>query len=281
MENKTKQIFLSYSYKDFNVINKIVEKLLTNNIRLSNIENQLTSNEELSSELVNRISSSDYMVIFLSPNYSKWQEYETYIGLERYMSKRDITIIPVLLDKVPLPDKFNTFLYIDLTTNFDSGLNTLVSQLQNTSKIDFSMLNGYQFENLIADLLQKIGFINIKRNITLDNTEIDIVGDYKYIDPFGDIRLETWIVEVKLYNNARLDVKSIQQIKSQFLSNTNFDKALIVTNGYLTSASKQALDLIKSKEKIDIRVIEGSELKRLLLKNTALIDKYFTYGVGR
>lgn len=275
MENKTKQIFLSYSYKDSDVINKIVDKLLQNNIKLSNIENKFTSNEELSSKLVNSISSSDYMVIFLSSNYSKWQEYETYIGLEKYLSKRDITIIPVLLDKVAVPDILNTYLYIDLTTNFDSGLNSLVSQLQNTSKIDFSVFNGYQFENLIADLLQEIGFINIKRNITLGNTEIDIVGDYKYLDPFGHIRLETWIVEVKLYKNSRLDVKSIRQIKSQFFSNANFDKALVITNGYLTSASKQALDLMKSKEKIDVRVIEGSELKRLLLKNTALTDKYF------
>lgn len=275
MEKKTKEIFLSYSYKDSDIINKVVDKLLQNNIKLSNINDQFISNEELSSKLVNSISSSDYMVIFLSPNYSKWQEFETYIALEKYLSKRDITIIPVLIDKVVVPDMLNTFLYIDLTTNFDSGLNSLVNQLQNTKKIDFSVINGYQFENLIADLLREIGFINIKRNVTIGNTEIDIVGDYKYLDPFGDIRLETWIVEAKLYKNSRLDVKSIQQIKKLFLSDTNFDKALVVTNGFLTSATKQVLDLIKSKEKIDIRVIEGSELKRLLLKNTALTDKYF------
>lgn len=275
MDNKTKQIFLSYSYKDLDVIDKIIDKLLNNDIKLNNINNQSTSNQEISSELVSRISSTDYMVIFLSSNYSKWQEFETYIGLEKYLSKRDITIIPVLLDKVALPDKLNTFLYIDLTTNFDSGLDVLVSQLKDTSKIDFSTLNGYQFENLIADLLQEIGFVDIKRNIVIGNSEIDIIGNYISLEPFGDTRVETWIVEVKLYKDSRLDVKSIQQIKNNFLRDTYFDKALLVTNGYLTSASKQALDLIKSKEKLDIRVIEGSELKRLILKYSTLINKYF------
>ncbi len=275
MENKTKQIYLSYSYKDFDIIKKIMDVLLKNNIKLSNIDNHVTYNEDLSLELENKISSSDYMVVFMSSNYSKWQEYETYIGFEKYLSKRDITIIPVLLDKVAVPDKLNTFLYIDFTKDFDKGLNALVRQLKNTNKIDFSMLNGYQFDKLIADLLQEIGFSNIERNINLGNTEIDIICDYKYQGPFGDIRLETWMVEVKLYQNSRLDVKSIQQIKNQFLSNANFDKALVVTNGYLTSPSKEALDFIKSKENIDIKVIEGSELKRLLLINSALIDKYF------
>lgn len=260
------------------MVNKIIDRLLKNNIEISNIASNTNSEEELSSELVNSISSSDYIVIFISPNYSKWQEYETYIGLEKYLSRRDITIIPVLLDKVVVPDILNTFLYIDLTENIDIGLNVLINQIQNTSKIDFSMLNGYQFENLVADLLQEIGFINIKRNITSGDANIDIICDYKYADPFGSIQLETWIVEVKLYSNSRLDISSIQQIKSQLLSNINYNKALIVTNGYLTSASKQALDLIKSKEQIDIRVIEGSELKRLLLNNNTLINKYFVLG---
>ncbi len=275
MVNNKKKVFLSYAYKDNYMVNKIIDRLLKNNIEISNIASNTNSEEELSSELVNSISSSDYIVIFISPNYSKWQEYETYIGLDKYLSRRDITIIPVLLDKVVVPDILNTFLYIDLTENIDIGLNVLINQIQNTSKIDFSMLNGYQLENLVADLLQEIGFINIKRNITSGDANIDIICDYKYADPFGSIQLETWIVEVKLYSNSRLDISSIQQIKSQLLSNINYNKALIVTNGYLTSASKQALDLIKSKEQIDIRVMEGSELKRLLLNNNTLINKYF------
>lgn len=277
MENRTKQIYLSYSYKDINKINKIIDVLLKNNIKLSNIDHA-SYNEDISMEIEQLISSSDYMVVFISSNYSKWQEYENYIEFEKYMSKRDITIIPVLIDNVALPDKLNTFLYINLTNDFESGLNELVSQLKNASRIDFSKFSGYQFEKMIEDLLREIGFINIRSYITLVDTGIDIICDYKYQDPFGDIRLEKWLVELKLYRKSRLDVKSIQQIKSQLLNSEKFDKALVITNGYLTSASNQALNLIKDKENIDIKIIEGSELKRLLLKNSALIDKYFAEG---
>lgn len=278
MDKNEKNIYLSYSHNDTFIVNKIADELSKNNIHISNKFEKYLTGEEISSYLTNSISSSDYMVIFISSNYSKWQDYETYIAFEEYLSKRDITIIPVLLDKVSLPESLNNFLYIDLTQNFENGLNVLVSQLKNTSKVDFSILSYKQFEDLVSELLSDIGFFNIKRNMRFNDIGTDIVCEYRNIDPFGNIQNDTWIVEVKLYKSSRLDIKTILQVKNQLLNNASFDKALIVTNGYLTSASKQTLDLIKGKEKIDIKVIEGSELKRLLIKKDALINKYFIMG---
>lgn len=169
----------------------------------------------------------------------------------------------------------NSYQYIDLSKNFREGVDILINQLQNTSIIDFSKISGYEFENLVSDLLEELGFLNIKRNITLEDSGIDIIGEFPYTDPFGNKQLETWVVEVKLYKKSRLDIKAIQKIKYKLLNDSGFSKALLVTNGHLTSATKKFLDSINKQEKLYIRVIEGTELKRLLLKNNDLLSKYF------
>jgi hypothetical protein len=52
-------------------------------------------------------------------------------------------------------------------------------------------------------------------------------------------------------------------------------KGLLVTNGQLTSAARDWLASAEAQSRIEIRVIEGTELKRLLLQHKELVNKYF------
>lgn len=141
------------------VINKIVNRLLKNNNKVvSNTDYQSISNEELSSELVNRISSSDYMVIFLSSNYSKWQEYETYIGLEKYLSKRDITIIPVLLDKVAPNRNFeNTCIWGQLFNELKARM--ILVEFKNYDKTEIGKDEVNQIRNYLTESMGKLAIL--------------------------------------------------------------------------------------------------------------------------
>ncbi len=87
--------------------------------------------------------------------------------------------------------------------------------------------------------------------------------------------LKLGLLKLNCIKKSRLDIKAIQKIKSQLLRYPDFSKALLVTNGHLTSATKKFLDFINRQEKLYIRVIEGTELKRLLLKNNDILSEYF------
>lgn len=275
MKNNFKKVFLSYINQDRDIAYRIIDELQKNDMVVYHGDYNFDIGESISDVIESNISVSDYIIILLSSNFSKWQEYEMLKGLEENFSKRDITILPVILDKTKLPEFLNSYQYIDLSKNFREGVDILINQLQNTSIIDFSKISGYKFENLVSDLLEELGFLNLKRNIILEDSEIDIIGQFPYTDPFGNKKLETWVVEAKLYKKSRLDIKAIQKIRSQLLSYPDFSKALLVTNGHLTSATKKFLDFINRQEKLYIRVIEGTELKRLLLKNNDILSEYF------
>jgi hypothetical protein len=70
------------------------------------------------------------------------------------------------------------------------------------------------------------------------------------------------------------------QLAGYAKNDPKINKALLVTNGKLTSV---ALDWVSDAPKvtgIPIRVVDGTELKRLLLQNTDLVSKYFTVSLG-
>lgn len=275
MSSSGHKIFLSYSQKDDKIAKQIINMLHSSGITVYESNYCSSIGESISENIENNIFVSDYMVILLSKNFSQWQEYEILKGLEKYYSKRDITILPIIIDKRNLPDILNSHQYIDISEDLEIGVEKLVEYIINTKKIEFSQLLPSDFEKMVSELLDSLGFFNIRNNVCTNDSEIDIIGDFPYTDPFGDKILETWVVEVKLYKNSRLDIKAIRQITNLLLSNPTFSKGLLVTNGYLTSVANDFLDSVKVQKNLYIRVIEGTELKRLLLKNKDIIDKYF------
>jgi hypothetical protein len=58
-------------------------------------------------------------------------------------------------------------------------------------------------------------------------------------------------------------------------------KGLLVTNGQLTSAARAWLESAEAKNRAEVRVVDGPELKRLLLRHKELIYKYFGKQTGQ
>jgi len=103
----------------------------------------------------------------------------------------------------------------------------------------------------------------------------DIRANYISTDPFGAEKEETWIAEVKFYRNARADLNAMRQMASYLERLPGQYKGLIITNGQLTSAAREWLALAENEHRIEVRVVDGTELKRLLLNNPQLVDRYF------
>ncbi len=276
MEMSRPKVFLSYNNKDSEIADRIIDELSRNKIHVFMDKYTISLADSVNNTIEKMLSASDYIILLLSENYSSWQEYEILKSIEINLTKRDITILPVLVNNNKLPNILNSIQYIDLTKDFERGLQELVTQIINSSLINFAKLTPLTFEEMIVDLFHSLGFLEIQRNIIADDCqEIDIVAKYPYTDPFGDKRLETWIVETKFYKNSRLDIKSIQQLHYNLVYKEHYTKGLLVTNGHLTSASKRYFESLPNKEKKDMKIIEGNELKRLILKNKKLVTKYF------
>lgn len=274
---KQYHVFLSYASADKEVAHRIVEELRKRGIRVWFDTCELQPGDSIAKAIEYAISASDYLVVLLSPSSvnSVWVQQELGAALSIELTTRNITLLPVVIADCEIPPLLASYQFLDLRTDFDQGVTRLVEQIGLVPEIDFSVLDGRAFENLIADLLTKLGFRGIEREWAIADFGVDIEAEYSRLDPFGVEATETWLVEVKFYSQSRADLRSIRQLVDYMSRLPARSKGLLVTNGQLTSAARDWLASAEAQSRIEIRVIDGTELKRLLLQHKELVNKYF------
>lgn len=265
-------VFLTFSQKD-----RMVAQLLQLKLRDAGVNAWSDEHFDYGADwklaLDARLRTSDYVLLLVSQaalNSSYFrEEYATALMLREF-SDRSITVIPILLEDVDLPPALSTIQHLNFSSDLQSGVDDLVARLSASIDIDFATLSFQDFENLVADLLDDIGF-SIEREPTVDGFHFDFAATYPSTDPFGGPTDNRWLIEVKHRSSGRVTVETIRQVASTWHSlrdRSSFAQMALITSGQITSAARE---LINS---APIRLIEGVELRRILLTRPHLIRKY-------
>lgn len=224
-------------------------------------------------ELEKQIQASDYIIVLVSSAsdgsifFGGDQQSSSFL---KELRDRSISIIPIRIDDVEMPSDLSGTLYLDLRTDPRSAIDRLVSQLRSNANIDYSRLNGREFESLVGDLLVELGFRNIQFGAHVARYHIDFLASYPTNDPFGRNEDEAWVIETKHHASFRLGVQEIESLRAIAFDLAHEGKKLaVITTGLLTSAARQRAQFAP------IRLIEGLELKRLLLTRPALVERHF------
>ncbi|OUL35968.1 TIR domain-containing protein [Nostoc sp. 106C] len=278
---KQPQVFVSYAIADREAARAIVRGLRSHNLNVWLDDNQLYPRSNWAESMRSAVSASAYFLLLVSKHLvnSHWVSKETEDVLKE-LQNRDITFLPILLEDCDIPPSLATYQCFDMRSGIEDNLEKLANALRFTAEIDFEKLSPQTFEQLVTDLLQKLGFINLQSESQQSDSGIDAIVEFRHKDPFGAENREVYAVETKFYRDSRADLRTLQQLIGYVKKNPKIDKALLVTNGNLTSV---ALDWVSDAPKstgIPIRVVDGTELKRLLLHNTELVSKYFATSLG-
>jgi tetratricopeptide (TPR) repeat protein len=277
-KKKRYQVFLSFASADKGVAQRIADQLRNLGISVCFAQYELKVGDSIAETIESAISASDYLIVLLSPNSvgSRWVQGELNAALSRELTTRDITVLPVIIADCDIPLPLASHRYLDLRTDLERGIVRLVEQIGLVPNVDFSQLDEKSFIHLIADLLLKLGFTGIEKKSRIEDREVDIKALYSRKDPFGVNVTETWLVDTKFYRKSRADLQSIHQMTSYLLTLPEHFKGLLVTNGQITSTTRQWLESIQHQKRIEIRILDSTDLKRILLQHTELIHKYFT-----
>lgn len=271
------QVFVSYASADSAAAKTIVEGLRSRNLNVWLDADELRPGDRWTESIRTAISANAYFLLLLSKHsvHSPWMAHEVEALLKELQS-RDVTFLPVLLEDCDILSSLAIYQCFDMRSGVEENLEKLADALRFTPKIDFEKLSPQSFEQLVVDLLQKLGFVKLPSEIQQRDSGFDAVVEFRQKDPFGAETREVYIVETKLYRHSRADLQALRQLAGYAKSDPKINKALLVTNGNLTSV---ALDWVNDAPKVTgvpIRVIDGTELKRLLLQNTDLVSKYFS-----
>lgn len=121
-------------------------------------------------------------------------------------------------------------------------------------------MDPYQFEYLVADLLQRIGYENVQVTKRSGDKGIDVVANLTV----GGITNVKTVVQVKRWTNQRVSGAEIAQLRG---SAETDQRGLIITTSDFT---KDGLKEAQASNKIPVSLINGEKLIQLLIK----------YGVG-
>lgn len=225
---------------------------------------------------VNYYTSPNDYVILLIPSL-KHEDYlykEDLVKIINEFNFRGINFITVNLGKRkdPLLNKFVSF---NLSQEENKTINKLAAYLTNIQFLDFEKISPWIFEELIADLLKKMSFNIETINMRVDGYEIDIIANSSNRNQLIGTFNNKWIIECKLYMHSRIDVNTIKRFKYLISEKFPSYRGILITNGIITSAAQEALEILNTKETGYIYIVDGGKLKELILKYPELVMKYF------
>ncbi|UXE59048.1 MAG: TIR domain-containing protein [Woronichinia naegeliana WA131] len=272
-------VFLNYSISDHDLAQTLAKELRSAGVNVWIDVDKIEPGQNWRESIRTGLTASSYFIFLLSQSsvQSAWLNDE--ITMLQELQSRNITFLPVLIEDCQIPESISHYQYYDLRDRKENSLKQLAANLSEIGKINFKVLSPQLFEKLIVELLQQLGFITLPLDSSQDQG-VDAVVKYRQKDPFGAECQDIYAVEAKLYRNSRVDLSSLRQLVSYVHNHPKVNKGLLVTNSNLTSVT---LDWAKNAQKttgIPLRVIEGTELKRLLLQHTDLINKYFWDGLS-
>lgn len=266
-----RSVFLSYAQQD-----KAMAQLLTLRLQDAGVDVWLDANiepgERWQDAVERKLHTSDYFIVLVSSAALDSRHFHTEVlkqGFIRELSDRSITVIPILLDDVELPDAIRHIQHIDFRTDPRAAVEDLVSRLESTVAIDFSALSPHQFEDLVAELLFDLGF-QAEREVFFQGHRFDFRILFDSMDPFGGSTAEEWLIEVKHYSSGRLSVAVVTDFAGIALAiRDQRTRLALITSGQVTSAAREII------RQTPVRLVEGVELKRILLMRPELFGKHF------
>ena len=275
---RSPRIFLSYASADKDSARIIANALKESGVSTWFDESEIMWGADLAKSVETAARSSDYILLLLSPAAvnSQWVHAEMSTALSRELQERAIKLIPVLLADCEIPLLLRDRQYLDMRgKNREVGIRRLVDQLSAVPAIRFAEMTPQTFEQLVGDLLVELGF-TVEAHASDRDFGSDFTAVFKSKDPFGAEKIETWLVEAKLYSNSRVSIPVLRQTVGMLADSREAAMGLIVTSGNTTSEGRKYLE--GSGYASRIRVIEGPELTNLIARYPNLIERYFPGG---
>jgi hypothetical protein len=270
---RSPQIFISYNSEDRDNALRIARTLKDAGLRPWVHEWEIGLGDNIAESMETALRTSDVVLVLVSRKSAASSSTNWTANFEQELADRAITVVPAMVEPGGVPGELLNRRVIDLTR--DGATQKLADQLTAAVNIDFATLTPQSFENLVGDLLSDLGFASVQRPPAFADFGADFVAVNNVRDPFGTTTSETWFVQVKVHREKRVSVAVLQRMFGHLAMSRGTTKGLIVTNGQLTSSARTFLSEMNDKLGRQLRVIDGTELKTLLLQRPIIVRRYF------
>ena len=123
------QVFIAYSFKDSSHAKKLAQDLRSKGLRVWLAEEQIRPGDNIQKKINEALQTSGYLLALLSRASlsSEGVKNEFQMALLRESQGKWPRVIPVLIEPIDIPVDIRGKLYVDLTGDYDSGVQKIVS----------------------------------------------------------------------------------------------------------------------------------------------------------
>lgn len=125
-------IFISYSSNDKEMVHKIAQQLIVNNIHIWLDEYELHVGDSLLDKIQSAINEASALIVVLSQSSVKsaWCQKELNSAIMRELQANNkIFILPIMLEDCEMPLFLQEKLFADFRTDFNTGLQKLITSI--------------------------------------------------------------------------------------------------------------------------------------------------------
>ncbi|OLS20661.1 MAG: hypothetical protein HeimC3_39270 [Candidatus Heimdallarchaeota archaeon LC_3] len=207
-QKRQKKIFLSYSHSDSEIALKIANDLNSSGINAWYDKWEINPGDSLIDKIFKEgLKDIDYFIILLSNSSvkSKWVNIE--LNSATISRIEGITkIIPILIEKSEIPLQLRSFLWIDLTENYQEGIKKLINSIHEI--YDKPTIKNSRF-TLLHDNIGTLSKVGTNIGIALiENQDFTL----KYEKSYSGKRL----LELTLFNEEEIN-EGIEELEENGL----------------------------------------------------------------
>ncbi len=156
-------IFISHSSKDKEVATQLATDMNFCGIDVWLDQWELQIGQSLTDELAKAMDDSRYIAILITGNYNKsvWTKAEYKKALSREQREERTVMLPILFGDAEMPDFLEDKIYVDLRTNYYSGLARIAGMIHELSEFRITRALADHPPERVKDiwgLLEAIGF---------------------------------------------------------------------------------------------------------------------------
>lgn len=153
------KVFLSYSYDDYKVAQKVRNYLVDHGIEVFDDKSDIATGANLTASINEAINNSDAVLFFISKraDKSRWMQQEMSFAVSNKFQGKEIKLIPIVIEKnVEVPFFLKDYVYLDIsiTSNFEEAMARLIEGLSSS-----------QSTSVAQDLAAKILNIEIEKKL--------------------------------------------------------------------------------------------------------------------
>jgi hypothetical protein len=278
------RVFISYPNNERQIATRLAKALQGVGLEPVMDVYDATVGEEVLTHLLYSVHSSDF-VLLLTPtkSLSQWRTEGAGAGagaaIRQKLKSRNVSIVPVFLGRRPLIPGLADFVsfYIDERNRRfgpDGSIHKIATYMANLPRVEFNRLSSLAFEALVVALLKKFKFIDIESGQGMSGA-FDFEAKTRTRNPFGGFGVTSWVFKIKFHKNSRADISSLSELSHFLQSRPLGVNGVLITNGQLTSTAREWIESNEESKRISIAVVDGTQLRELVLKYPDVIDMFF------